>query len=186
MKIKKSILLYTLCLVFFSISCKTNKNDKKEIETVVKSNSNKPELLDKYALQVEMKFKTNSNGLYQIKFRDRNSNSKPIISYLTVQDTLKNQIILGEYDLEKNDIPSYVQFILSENENQKINFNYIKLTTDEVQLFIDKNNFSDYITTSSYVNYDNLTGLLTTKKVEDKFIPVFSLNKKALDSLYFF
>lgn len=185
MKIKISILLFTFCLFFFT-SCKKNKNEQKEIDVEIESNLNKSKLLDRYALQVEMNFKTDSKGLYQIKFRDRNSESKPIISYLKVEDTNKDQVILGEYDLENHDIPSYVQIILSENENQNINFNYIKLTTDEVHLVIDKKNFNDFITTSSFVNYDDLTGLLTTKKIDDRFIPVISLNKKALDSLYFF
>ncbi|WP_346883820.1 hypothetical protein [uncultured Algibacter sp.] len=178
----KIILFVSICLM---ISCKSEKKkpnmeSKKTVEI-----ENKPKLLDKYALKVIMDFETDTKGLFQIKFGNPDKTIKPVISYHNVKEENSRQIIDGEYSLESNDFPRYVQLIMGENEAQKIKINEIKLITDEVLININKYNFKNFIQTSSYTDFDENTGILTSKRLNNAFIPAIVVNKRAMDSLSF-
>jgi hypothetical protein len=187
-KYQKIVLLLLIGLV---ISCKSDKkeSDKKEsekqnekIEVVEEKTS---ELLENFGLKVEMDFETDTKGVFQIKFRNPNTEIKPLIKYHSVKETEVNtrQVISGEYDLQANDFPLYVQLIMGGDENQKIKLNEIKLITDEIIIKVNKDNFKDFISVTKYVNFDDNNGVISSKKVGNVHVPVIMLNKRALDSL---
>lgn len=178
--------IYTLIvLICLTVSCKNEKKENTNIVNKIEEAKKDSELLEKYALKVIMDFETDTKGLFQIKFRDLDKNTKPLIIYNNIKEVNSKQIISGEYNLDNNDFPLYVQFIMGESETQKIKINEIKLVTDEIMIKIDKNNFKEFINNSSFTNFDENTGILTTKRVNNSFIPAISVNKKAMDSLSF-
>lgn len=178
----KRIVFIFFCVIF---SCKNESNKPLSLSSIQSYKEKSIDLLNEYALKVEINFDTDSKGLYQIKFRGPDKIKKPKISYLNVVDTTKTQLLQGVYNLDDNDFPEYIQLIMSSNESQKIKINYIKLVTDEVIINIDKNNFKNFLQTSSYTFFNSSTGYLTTKSLNNKFVPVVFLNRKTLDSLSF-
>ncbi|WP_299115577.1 hypothetical protein [uncultured Winogradskyella sp.] len=181
-KYQKIVLLLLINLI---ISCKSDKKEpekqKEKTEVVIE----KPELLENFSLKVEMDFETDTKGIFQIKFRNPNTEIKPLIKYHSVKEADINtrQVISGEYDLQANDFPLYVQLIMGGDENHKIKLNEIKLITDEIIIKVNKDNFKDFISVTKYVSFDDINGVISSKKVDNVHLPVIMLNKRALDSL---
>ncbi len=177
--------IFFLLTVLMLLSCKSDKS-KSSVEQNTEEAAvftKKTELLDKIALKVEMNFETDTEGLFQIKIKNPDEPKKRIIEYFSIKEVSIPQTIDLEYDLENNSFPEYVQFIFGAKKEQKIKLNSLRLFTDDIMIKIDKGNFNDFIKTSKYVDFDELSGILTTKMVAGKYLPIIMLNKKALDSL---
>lgn len=185
----KNTLRYLFLLLFIFSSCKSDKksnnsNSTIDSEQIIKKQS---ELLDSLGLKVVLDLKSNQEGLFQIKFRSPDTSLKPFIEYNTIKEEQINQqaVLEGSYNIEKYDYPSSIQLILGHEKPKEIVVNSIKMMTDQVIIKIDKSNLLDYFSPNKYLEFDSISGILTTKKIDKSHLPILTLKKIAIDSLSF-
>lgn len=173
---KKALLL---SIIILSLSCKQGSKEaienKANIDTV---EINKPE---KFVIEMNLKL-SNSDGLRLFANGVFISNNRMMNINITEQVIKSEDFKTVVLDLPDNIKPDYeVGIALGGKEVKKVDFQSIKISYGDVEVFVSPDKISEYFYFSSDINYNPEKGMIQTQKIDGKHNPIMYVKASVID-----